>query len=321
MITKVFGDDKDSISECANILRNGGIIAFPTETVYGLGACISQEKAVKRIFEVKGRPQDNPLIVHVSSVKQIQDLVSSIPNDFKLLVDAFFPGPLTVLLPKGDNVSDIITAGQPNVAIRMPNNNTALRLIEETGIPLVAPSANISGRPSPTKAEDVMQDLTGKIEGIIDGGECVIGIESTVFGWHNGEPVIFRPGKISAEEITHIIGKEVRYWDEVIPTTLSPGMKYRHYSPDIPVYVVDNDGDFLSIMNDSNGMVQVMTNRRILPSDNASYTLYPLLETTLYSLFRKAEKDKMERIIIYLDEADKNNRGLLNRIKKAETKR
>lgn len=317
MKTEIFSIDKESIIKCAEILRNGGIIAFPTETVYGLGACINSDVSIKRIFEVKGRPQDNPLIVHISSLQQVTELAENIPDDFLKLADVFFPGPLTVLLPKKKTVSDLITAGQPNIAIRMPNHEIALSLISKTGIPLVAPSANTSGKPSPTKAEHVLEDLSGKIEGVIDGGECHIGIESTVIGWIDNEAIIFRPGIITAEEIKKVLGYEVRYWNEKTKTTLSPGMKYRHYSPSIPLYLVSGIEEIIRYCN-SGERVLLLTNM-ILPSEciNEYIHIMPLNEKTLYTHFRDADKNGTSIILIAPDDNDKENYGLMNRVRKA----
>lgn len=319
MKTEIFSADRNSIILCAHILQHGGIIAFPTETVYGLGACIDNEESVKRIFEVKGRPQDNPLIVHIASLHQVYDIAENIPDDFFKLAEVFFPGSLTILLPKKKSVSDIITAGQPNVAVRMPNHKIALALIAETGIPLVAPSANSSGKPSPTKAQHVADDLSGKIDGIIDGGECSVGIESTVFGWIDSEAIIFRPGIITADDLKKVLGYNVRYWNESTITTLSPGMKYRHYSPDIPLYVVSGIEEIAQYYTMySQKKMLLLTNMNIPDEYKSECTdIQPLHEKTLYAHFRESDKNGVAAILILPDENDKVNYGLMNRIQKA----
>lgn len=319
MKTELYAPDKESINKCADILRKGGIIAFPTETVYGLGACINNDDAIRRIFKVKGRPQDNPLIIHISSLQQVYELAENINDDFLKLANTFFPGPLTVLLPKKSSVSDIITAGQANIAVRMPNHEIALSLIEETGIPLVAPSANTSGKPSPTKAEHVLDDLSGKIEGVIDGGECRIGIESTVFGWMDKEAIIFRPGIITADEIKKVLGYDVRYWNEKTITTFSPGMKYRHYSPSAPIFLASGIEGIMKYLNEHNGKKVLLLTNMDLPSEyiNEYIHIMPLQEKTLYTHFREADKNGTSIILIVPDDNDKVNYGLMNRVRKA----
>ncbi|MDK2870487.1 MAG: L-threonylcarbamoyladenylate synthase [Pyrococcus sp.] len=234
--------DERKLRVAARLIREGKLVAFPTETVYGLGADALNEKAVKRIFEAKGRPADNPLIVHIADFSQVYELAREVPEEAKMLAKKFWPGPLTIVLPRREIVPDVTTGGLDTVAIRMPKNEIALKLIKLSGRPIAAPSANISGKPSPTTAEHVVDDFYGKIECIIDGGETKIGVESTVIDLTEWPPVLLRPGGLPLEEIEKVIG-EVRIHPAVfgkkVDVAKSPGMKYKHYAPDAEVIVVE----------------------------------------------------------------------------------
>ena len=236
------GVDEVKLRIAAKLIREGKLVAFPTETVYGLGADALNERAVRRIFEAKGRPADNPLILHIAKFSQVYELAREVPEEAKVLVERFWPGPLTIVLPRKDVVPDVTTGGLDTVAIRMPANEIALKLIELSGKPIAAPSANISGKPSPTSAEHVADDFYGKIECIIDGGETRIGVESTVIDLTEHPPVLLRPGGLPLEEIEKVIGK-VRIHPAVfgkkVDTPKSPGMKYKHYAPNAEVIVVE----------------------------------------------------------------------------------
>ncbi|HWQ57690.1 MAG TPA: L-threonylcarbamoyladenylate synthase [Clostridia bacterium] len=227
------------------LIREGGLVAFPTETVYGLGANGLDGEAVARIFEAKGRPSDNPLILHVAKKNDVKKLWTRIPESARVLMDTFWPGPLTLVFNKSSLVPDEVTAGLPTVAVRMPDNKTALALIREAGVPIAAPSANASGRPSPTTAQHVRDDLEGKIDLIIDGGPCRYGLESTVLSLA-GEPTILRPGAITKEMLEAAWGA-VKLAPSVLSplregeTAASPGMKYRHYAPECEVLVATGD--------------------------------------------------------------------------------
>ncbi|PXF61906.1 MAG: threonylcarbamoyl-AMP synthase [Candidatus Methanogaster sp.] len=217
------------------IIKEGGTVAFPTETVYGLGADALNPDAVGKIFEAKARPPDNPLIVHISSTEQLHDLVEDIPARAFDLMDAFWPGPLTMIFKRKEVVPEIITAGLDTVAVRMPDNPIALLLIEEAGTPIAAPSANRSGMPSPTTTQHVISDLDGRIDAVIDGGAVKIGVESTVVDMTSETPVLLRPGGIGIDEISDVIGKvAIGYLDRLLEegeVARSPGMRYTHYSP------------------------------------------------------------------------------------------
>jgi len=232
--------DLKKLNEAAALLRSGEIIGFPTETVYGLGANALDKKAVEKIYQAKGRPSDNPLIVHVCTIEDTRELVREIPPLALKLMKRFWPGPLTLVLPKSEVVPEIITAGLDTVAIRVPAHPVALKLIELANCPVAAPSANISGKPSPTTAEHVWQDLNGKIAGIVDGGKAGVGVESTVLDVTGEVPTILRPGGITREQLNEAAGEvklDTALFDlEAIPR--SPGMKYTHYSPDADVVIL-----------------------------------------------------------------------------------
>lgn len=240
METKVFSTSAADITLAAELLRNGKRVIFPTETVYGLGANALDEKAVKSIFEAKGRPSDNPLIVHIADRSQLSDIAEEIPPKAKLLMDAFWPGPLTIILKRKNTIPDAVTAGRDTVGIRNPQNSTALALLKACKLPIAAPSANISGRPSPTDAKYVIEDMMGRVEGIIDGGDCTVGVESTVIDMTSDVPTILRPGGVTAEEISELLGEVIggreKADEKEVPK--APGMKYTHYAPKAPVKIL-----------------------------------------------------------------------------------
>ncbi|HWI52158.1 MAG TPA: L-threonylcarbamoyladenylate synthase [Symbiobacteriaceae bacterium] len=231
------------IAEAAAAIRSGGLVAFPTETVYGLGADAANAAAVARIFVAKGRPSDNPLIVHVSDRDMLADVVKEIPPKAEKLIERFWPGPLTLVLPKLPGIPDSVTCNLPTVGVRMPHHPVALALIRAAGVPIAAPSANRSGRPSPTAAEHVVEDLTGRIDVILDGGETGVGVESTVIDMTVDPPVLLRPGGVTVEQLIKEIGEVVVdssvHGAEAGEAPRSPGMKYKHYAPRAQVILVD----------------------------------------------------------------------------------
>ena len=253
MNTKIIRIDKENFTdeqlmEAAEILRSGGLVAIPTETVYGLGANALDAAASKKIYEAKGRPSDNPLIAHISCMEELPALVAEIPEAGKKLAEKYWPGPLTMIFPKKDIVPYGTTGGLDTVAIRMPSDPIANRLIKLAGVPVAAPSANTSGRPSPTKAEHVVEDMDGKIEMIIDGGEVGIGVESTIVDVSGEVPMLLRPGAITMEMLRETLGEV-----EIDPAILgpmsadvkpkAPGMKYRHYAPKAEMPLVEGEMD------------------------------------------------------------------------------
>lgn len=241
---KIENADDGQLKEAARILRAGGLVAFPTETVYGLGANGLDEEAARKIYAAKGRPSDNPLILHISSAEEILPLVQEVPEAAGKLMDAFWPGPLTMIFPKSGIVPYGTTGGLDTVAVRMPSDPVANRLIALTGLPIAAPSANRSGRPSPTTAEHVLQDMDGRIEMILDGGPVGIGVESTIVDVTGDVPVLLRPGAVTIEMLQETVGRvEI---DPAITGPMAagarpkaPGMKYRHYAPKAELVLVE----------------------------------------------------------------------------------
>ncbi len=254
MVTeRIYIEDKDhpeeeQLKKPAEILKSGGLVAFPTETVYGLGANALNEEAAKKIYAAKGRPSDNPLIAHIADFEDLPRLVSEIPEAGKKLMEAFWPGPLTLIFPKSQLVPYGTTGGLDTVAIRMPDDPVANALIRLAGVPIAAPSANTSGRPSPTTADHVWQDMNEKIEMIVDGGAVGIGVESTIIDVSGEEPMILRPGAITQEMASKVLGQEIRLDPAITSGPMSadvkpkaPGMKYKHYAPKADLTLVEGE--------------------------------------------------------------------------------
>ncbi|WP_139491066.1 L-threonylcarbamoyladenylate synthase [Brevibacillus dissolubilis] len=251
--TQVFHVDKNvehlesctQIVDSAKFVEAGELVAFPTETVYGLGANACSADAVEKIFVAKGRPSDNPLIVHIGDMSQLSQVASEVSPAARRLMDAFWPGPLTLFLPKQESVPDRVTAGLPTVGVRMPAHPVALALINVAGVPIAAPSANRSGRPSPTTAAHVAEDLDGRIAAILDGGSTGVGVESTTIDMTVEPPMIHRPGGITYEQIQAVIGDvamDPAHLREKDAAPVSPGMKYAHYAPEGEMWLVEGDG-------------------------------------------------------------------------------
>ncbi len=258
MKTEFRKPDEESILLAAKLLKEGEIVAIPTETVYGIAGDASNGEAIKKIFLAKGRPQDNPLIVHISDLSMLEGTVRYFSKDAEKLADAFWPGPLTIIMPKGDKISAENCAGLDSVGVRMPSNPVAHAVIKAAGIPLGAPSANLSGKPSPTNALDVLHDMDGRLPLIIDGGDCFCGVESTVISVLEDTPVLLRPGYITKEELEEVLGKEV-ILSHAITEKLkegekarSPGMKYKHYAPLAEITILDGEFDaFAEYVNEN----------------------------------------------------------------------
>lgn len=301
--------DRKKIEQAAKILKKGGIVAFPTETVYGLGAILDEE-AIKKIFEAKGRPADNPLIVHIASLENLEELVEDVPEKARKLMEAFWAGPLTLVL-KNKSVPEIVTAGLDSVAVRMPSNKIALELIKKTG-PIAAPSANSSGKPSPTRAEHVIDDLNGKIDAVMDAGPVEIGLESTVISFLD-EPVILRPGKISKEDIERIIGPVKLHpavLGEKVDKPASPGMKYRHYSPKAQVILANKKfGEILNKLNSEKKKIEVIYLENVEEGTRE-----------LFHKFREADKKGAEVILVKAVEEKGLGLAVMNRLKKAASR-
>ncbi len=241
--------DYEKLNDAAQALSQGELVAFPTETVYGLGANALDPDAVKSIFCAKGRPQDNPLIVHIAEKEKIFELVRDVPETAHKILDNLTPGPITIVLEKSDLVPDVVTAGGKTVAVRIPESEIARELIRRAGVPVAAPSANVSGKPSPTKANHVAQDLADKVSYIVDGGACRVGLESTVVDLTVTPPQILRPGGVTHEELRTLLGEVVGYagGESETGAPKSPGMKYRHYAPkaQMAVFEGENIGKYI----------------------------------------------------------------------------
>jgi L-threonylcarbamoyladenylate synthase len=330
--------DHPGIWKAAQLLQEGKLVAFPTETVYGLGANAYDGSAVAKIFEVKGRPNDNPLIIHVSDMRMAERLVAKRKFNDKahLLAKKFWPGPLTLVLPKSIIVKDIVTCGLDTVAVRMPNHPIALELIRILECPIAAPSANLSGTPSPTKALHVIHDMSDKIDMIIDGGHTNIGVESTVIDLCHNDPVILREGGVSKEEIEKELGCEVDVCKTDCDKPNSPGMKYRHYAPNAPVYIIERlDGRLRSINTlavTAERMKGEGKNIFIIFSHDVPPTMAKRMEKLgrtfvfddayslaheIFDVFRQADEEKADAIIVEGIEPHGLGRAIMDRLRKA----
>lgn len=307
------------ISQAASMLKNGMIVAFPTETVYGLGASIFQPEAISNIFKVKGRPQDNPLIAHVSSLDQVERIARDIPPVFYALAQSFFPGPLTVVLKKSQCVPSIVSAGLDSVALRMPSHPIAFKLIEALGEPIVAPSANISGTPSSTRCEHVLHDFEGQIGAVIDGGATHFGIESTVISLIGEHPKLLRPGAVPIEQLEQALQKKFIISSlNDMTTPLSPGMKYRHYAPCTPVRLFKEQRLLSEAVSNEPTMQRMVLSRKKLPFMlPASCQWFGLNAPNFYALLRQADAEGYQEIAIFCDEMTLFDQALMNRILKA----
>ncbi len=240
---------KDEISRAADIIRAGGLVAFPTETVYGLGASALDKDAARKIYEAKGRPSDNPLIAHVSRKEAFEELCEIENREwFSAVLNNFIPGPITLVLKKRDFIPSEVTAGLDTLAVRFPVHTVSRALLDASGVPIAAPSANTSGRPSPTKASHVIEDLSGKVDMILDAGECSVGVESTILHIAGDKPRLLRPGAVTLEMLKSVLGevecdKAVREKLGEGEVPLAPGMKYRHYAPKCPVIALRGSED------------------------------------------------------------------------------
>lgn len=321
MITRI-ANAKDGLDEAVSLIKNGELVVFPTETVYGLGANAFDPVAVAKIFEAKGRPQDNPLIVHISRVEEVKDIARDVPEVFYTLAERFMPGALTVVLPKSDLIPGIVTAGGDTVAVRMPDHPVARELISRS-FPLAAPSANRSKHVSPTTARHVYDDLCGRVPLILDGGECGVGIESTVLDLTSGSPVILRPGAVTAEMLAPFLGV-IPGSGKVIGTAKSPGMKYEHYAPTAEAYAAVSARSAAEFYDRcaAEGRHPVLLFRDIYPDvlgDRECISLGKSVEDfmhTVYSALRAAEKS-YDVIIVETLEGEGRAASVMNRVMKA----
>lgn len=311
--------DADQLILAAELLKKGQLVAFPTETVYGLGASIFCPEAIEQIFKVKGRPSDNPLIAHVCSIEQVEQIAWDIPDTFYRLAKRFFPGPLTVVLKRRSHIPSLVSAGLETIAVRMPHHPIALELISLVQAPLVAPSANLSGKPSSTQAAHVVEDFEGKIAAIIDGGKTSVGIESTVISLTSDIPQLLRPGSISKEEIEQVLGGFIQIikpnHSERLP---SPGMKYRHYCPQTPVrlfYSPEEVHAYLSTIT-LKRRIMYLAKEPLFPLKR-ELNHYVLCAKDLYFLLRLADQETYNEIIIFCDAETQRESGLMNRLLRA----
>ena len=329
--------DLDKVRYAAGVLRKGGLVAFPTETVYGLGANAMDTAAVAKIFEAKGRPSDNPLIVHIADIKSLSELAVGSFTGVSPLMERFWPGPLTLVMNKSQKVPSVITAGLDTVAIRVPSHPIALALIKEAGIPVAAPSANTSGKPSPTSAAHVIEDLTGKVDIIIDGGTADVGLESTVLDVTEKPAVILRPGGITPEQLREVLGEVnidpalvKNQTEEFIPR--APGMKYTHYSPKAEVIIVE--GSMSAVVQQINTLAQCQMSKGVrvgILTTEQTRSMYPqgeiicmgdrdnpeTIAANLFSSLREFDSRGVELILAEAVDSSGIGLAVMNRMNKA----
>lgn len=320
-------DNQAGIREAATLIKNGYTVAFPTETVYGLGADATNEQAVSKIFKAKNRPEDNPLIAHVATKEQLTSLVTELPRYAEKLIDSLTPGPITFVLPSNNTCAKNVSAGLSTIAIRIPDHPIALQLIQNSKLPIAAPSANISGKPSPTTADHVWEDLSGNISGILDGGQTGIGMESTVLDCTKEIPVILRPGGITKKQIEAIIGNiQVVQNVESIEQAQSPGMKYKHYSPEIPLWIVTGGTERMqNIIHHEQSQekrVGVLASAETLKKIEADFQVnlgsnLQDIAANLYNALRSFKKADIDLIICEDFPETSIGQAIMNRLKKA----
>lgn len=328
--------DKAALEEAGKIIKKGGLVAFPTETVYGLGGDALNKESSKKIYAAKGRPSDNPLIVHIGCMEDLYSIVKHIPEEAEALAEAFWPGPLTMIFEKSDKVPFETTGGLSTVAVRMPKDPIALEFIRQSGGYVAAPSANISGKPSPTLAKYVMEDMDGRIDAVIDGGEAVIGLESTIVDLTGEAPMILRPGYITREMLLEVLERVdedktmMNVAEDAKPK--APGMKYRHYAPKGMLTIIAGDGD--KVVREINerteeAMAQGKKTGVIATSDNFSFYRADVIKNAgdrndetaiakeLYRILREFDDEDVE--VIYSESFDEGGIGqaIMNRLLKA----
>ncbi|PLV58334.1 L-threonylcarbamoyladenylate synthase [Thermotoga sp. KOL6] len=317
--------DEESLKEAVKLLREGEVIVFPTETVYGIGADAYNEEACRKIFEIKGRPSDNPLIVHIGSLSQLKEIADNY-EPYMDFLEKFWPGPLTVIFPKkSKKISPVVTAGLPTVAVRMPAHPVAQKLIEMFGHPIAAPSANLSGRPSATNAKHVVEDFMGRVKMILDAGNAPFGLESTIIDLSKDHPVLLRPGPVEVEKLKEI------FPELVVPDfvrsgkfsgkPLAPGMKYRHYAPSKPLILVENLEKMEGILRKYPNHIVICVEERkdlyrkkiVVGSLKKPYSI----AQNMFAALREAEKTEKEYIIVEGVEERGILFAVMNRLRKA----
>lgn len=317
---------QESITTAAEILKNGGVVGVPTETVYGLAASAYDNNAIKKVFDAKGRPQDNPLIVHISDMEMLKDVAEDIPEIVYTLAENFWPGPLTMVLHRTEKIAESVSAGLLTVAVRMPSNTVALDVIKKSGLPLAAPSANVSGRPSPTSAYHVVNDLDGKIDAVLMGDDCDFGVESTVITLVGQTPILLRPGAVTYEqllkflptlEIADAVLNELKSGDKAE----SPGMKYKHYAPNTTAFLVEGD-NFADFVNKQENAVAVCfeeeaNNIKIPKLIYGSVNDTLSLAHSIFAVLREVDKFGAERVFIHAPEKEGVGLAVYNRLIRA----
>ncbi len=335
METRILNTDEEGIRTAGAIAASGGLVAFPTETVYGLGANAYNDEAVERIYEAKGRPSDNPLIVHIADKAEINKLAAEVSENALKLIDAFMPGPFTVILKKSGSIGGAVTAGMDTVGIRFPENDTAQRFIRAAGVPIAAPSANLSGKPSPTEARHVIDDMSGRIDAILDGGSCSVGVESTIVDASRGIPVVLRPGGITYEQLTAVVPETII--DPHILESLGegekplcPGMKYKHYAPNAEVTVVE--GGMAEVKNKIDELLEQNRDKvcGVLTMSGNAYDRAVILcagttnreyAKNLFSCLREFDRLGAEVVFAEFEERDGYGLAVRNRLYKSAAQR
>ncbi len=324
MITKLIQPTAEGYNIASQLINSGELVAFPTETVYGLGADATNAEAVAKTFVAKGRPSDNPLIVHVSNAEQIYAVARTVSPMAKLVIDKLMPGSITIVLPKSSIIPSIVTAGLDSVAIRMPLSVQARQFIDKCGVPISAPSANTSTKPSPTTYSHVLEDMQGKISGIIVGEDCQVGIESTVLDLTTDTPTILRPGIVTASQIQQVVGVEVaRHVSSSGRVVNSPGVKYKHYAPSCPV-ALSLDDDIDKITTHYNSVVAMGHHAVIVTNTNSQYANCNVVRLgcsdnevahNMFGTVRQCDKQYNYIIIVYNSHTELAN-SIINRLSK-----
>lgn len=321
-------DDKKGIDTAAEILKAGGVVAIPTETVYGLAASAFCDEAIGKVFAAKGRPQDNPLIVHICDMDMLGLVATEVSDTAKELANAFWPGPFTMILPKSPTLADSVSKGLSTVAVRMPSNEVALGIISASGLPLAAPSANLSGSPSPTSYIHVLDDLDGRIDAVICSGEADVGVESTVVTLATNPPRLLRPGAVTKEELIKflpdlVVDKAVLSEPEKGEAVASPGMKYTHYSPKTEVFLVESDGDsFVEFVNNKENCAAIGFSED-LAKLKVKCLCYGEQENpekqakTIFALLRKTDELGVKEVYIHAPEKKGIGLAVYNRLIRA----
>ncbi|MEH7180695.1 L-threonylcarbamoyladenylate synthase [Neobacillus vireti] len=324
-------ENNPQVVEAARFLQENEVVALPTETVYGLGGNAESDEAVEKIFAAKGRPSDNPLIIHIADKNQINAFVTELPKKAEILMERFWPGPLTIIFKKKDGVlSEKATAGLDTVAVRMPDHPVAIALLKKCGLPIAAPSANSSGKPSPTNAQHVVEDLNGKIAGVLDGGPTGVGVESTVLDCTEEIPIILRPGGITKEQLETVIGEvhlDAALSDEASKPK-APGMKYQHYAPNAPLFLVNGSREFLRRLieeKQNEGLrVGVLATEESVEYYHGDVTIacgkrseLESVATALYETLRNFNQEKVDIIFSEMFPNTGVGHAIMNRLQKA----